>query len=234
MIKFVIVEDEDKMIKHVSELISKELFDKDIEYKILSYKKYDSSLKKEIKDLSTVKLYIMDIELENSKSGIEIAKEIREQDWESNIIFLTSHDHMFETAFRNIYNIFRFIEKFDNMDEKLTKDIRIITQHNFDNKTYKYTCRATELQIFLKTITYITRDTTERKLIIYTDTNSYEVTSTISKILKQLDKRFQQVSRSTIINKDKISKINWKEGYFILNNSREKHYLVSKTHKDGN
>ena len=233
MIKLIIVEDEDKYIKKVKSIISKSLFNYDFDYKVEVFKKYDNTLKKEIEDVSLVKIYIMDIELEDSISGIEIAKEIRKVDWESNIIFLTSHDHMFETAFRNIYNIFRFIEKFDNMEERLSKDIIEISNHNFDNKTFKYSCRSTEFQIYLKSINYILKDTSERKLTIYTDNNNYEINMNINKIITLLDNRFKQVSRSTIVNKDKISEINWNKGYFKLNNSKEIYYLVTKSFKDG-
>lgn len=230
MIKIIIVDDEEKSAIGTKKVILQALFKYDIEYNVEIYSGYNKRLQKEINDDSLIKLYILDIELENSISGIEIAKKIRTNDWESNIIFLTSHDAMFETALRNVYNIFDFIEKFNNMDKRLIKDIREIANHNFDNKTFKYSCRAGDLQIYLKSITYITRDTSDRKLIINTSTNSYEVSMTITNILKELDNRFLQVSRSTIINTDNIPSINWNQGYFVLENG-EKLYLVSKKYK---
>ena len=230
MINFIIIEDDKKMMTHVKDVINKSLFKSDIEYEFKLFSGYNNELNKVINDLSNIKIYIMDIELDNSISGIEIAKKIRANDWESEIIFLTSHDHMFETAFRNIYGIFNFIEKFDNMEQRLTHDIKEISKHNFDNKTFKYSNRTTDLQIYLKTINYITRDTTERKLVIYTDNNTFEVNMTISDMLNNLDNRFKQVSRSTIVNKDKVNEINWNKGYFILENGT-KEYLVSKKFK---
>ena len=62
------------------------------------------------------KIYILDIEIPNSKSGLDVARKIRENDWESEIIFITSHDKMFETAYRNVYEIFDFIEKFHHLE----------------------------------------------------------------------------------------------------------------------
>jgi two-component system, LytTR family, response regulator AgrA len=230
MIKFIIIDDEEKTAERIRKIIIKALFKYDLSYVTEIFPKYDKDLQKEIKDDSIIKIYIMDIELANSISGIEIAEKIRENDWESNIIFITSHDKMFETVYRNIYNIFDFIEKFENMDKRLEKDIINIAKHNFDNKTFKYSCRNVDIQIYLKSINYITRDTKERKLIINTDNNDFEVNISITDILKKLDERFLQVSRSTLINKDNVSEINWNKGFFILKNGDIK-YLVSKNYK---
>ena len=76
------------------------------------FSKYTKILQNIIKDNSIHKIFIMDIELENNTSGIQIAKYIRENDWDSEIIFTTSHDKMFETVYRNIYQVFDFIEKY--------------------------------------------------------------------------------------------------------------------------
>ena len=230
MIYFVIVEDDERMTSHVKEIVSKSLFGSKVEYAFKTHTKFDKELCNLIKDSSTIKVYIMDIELEGGISGLDIAKKIREDDWDSNIIFLTSHDHMFETAFRNIYNIFDFIEKFDNMDNRLMKDIKNISKHSFDNKTFRYKSRNSDLQIYYKSINYIT--TNDRKLTIVTDTNTFEVSMTLAKMLETLDdSRFKQTHKSTIVNKDKIASIEWNKGYFITENG-DQQFLVSKNYKE--
>ena len=69
------------------------------------------------------KIYLLDIELANNASGIQIAKKIREKDWDSQIIFMTNHDKMFETVYRSVYQVFDFIEKFHEFDKRLENDI---------------------------------------------------------------------------------------------------------------
>lgn len=232
MIKFIIVEDDKNTIKKVENIIKKSLFDKDIIYDKAIYNKYDKNLSKEIKDNTSIKIYIMDIELENSISGIEIAKKIRENDWESNIIFITTHDKMFESVFRKVYNVFDFIEKYDNMEERLTKDILDISKHNFDYKTFKYSTNNVDVQIYLKSINYFTRDSKERKIVINTDNNEFYINMTIKDLEKNLDSRFIKVSRSTLVNKDNIMEINWNKGFFILKNGKIQ-YLVTKNYNRG-
>ena len=232
MIKFVIVEDDKETVRKVEEVIKNTLFDKDIIYDKAKFNKYNKDLYDEIKDYSMIKIYILDIELENSISGIDIAKKIREHDWESNIIFITTHDKMFESVFRKIYNVFDFIEKFDNMENRLEKDILEIAKHNFDYKTFKYSTNNVDIQIYYKLINYFTRDPKERKIIINTDTNEFLINSSIKDLENKLDSRFIKVSRSTLVNKENISEINWNKGFFVLNNGNIK-YLVTKNFNKG-
>jgi two-component system, LytTR family, response regulator AgrA len=232
LIRFIIVDDDKKMLENVKKDINKAIFKYDVEYEVVNYDKYNKCLQKEIDDNSNIKIFIMDIELQNSISGIDIAEKIRENDWESIIIFITSHDKMFETVFRNIYNIFDFIEKFENMDKRLEKDIVTIAKHNFDYKTFKYSNRNVEFQVPLKAINYIYRDPKERKLIIKTDTNEYYLNMSVTDAIAKLDQRFKQVHRSCVVNMDKIATINWSKGYFELNNSNDSLvYLASKKFK---
>ena len=111
MIKIAVVEDDSETQKKIKTLVTKTLFAKKIDFEIKLFKEFDSDLKDFIEDRSQKKIYILDIELKNSLSGIEIASFIRNEDWESEIIFLTNHDKMFEKVYRSIYKVFCFIEK---------------------------------------------------------------------------------------------------------------------------
>ncbi len=226
MIKFVIVDDDVKEIEHVSNLIHEITEDA----KIISFSKITSGLKAEIENVDEHKVYILDIELANKVSGITIAKLIREVDWVSEIIFITNHDKMFESAYRNVYGVFSFLEKFHEFDKRFKKDIRAILKRNFDNQMFKYNASNAEFSLYYRRILYIYRDTEERKLIIVTATNKYKVSMTIQEMLDHLDQRFVQCHRSCIVNKDHVEVKNYKEGYFILDNG-EKVYLLSKMNK---
>ena len=226
MVKFVVVDDDTKEIEYVSSLIH-EITDN---AKILKFSKITQELKNEINNVDEHKVYILDIELANKVSGITIAKMIREVDWVSEIIFITNHDKMFESAYRNVYGVFSFLEKFNEYDKRFKRDVKAILRRNFDNQMFKYNANNVELNVFYRAILYITRDTEERKLVIVTPTNKYKVSMTIKEIMEHLDKRFVQCHRSCIVNKDHVEVKNYKEGYFILDNG-EKVYLLSKMNK---
>ena len=162
MVKFVIVDDDVKELEKVESLIYEVVSDA----KVIKFTKITSELKAEIQNTDEHKIYILDIELANKVSGISIAKLIREVDWESEIIFVTNHDKMFESTHRSIYEVFDFIEKFHDFDKRLKKDIREIIKRNFDNKMFKYNANNVELNVYYRAILYIYRDTEERKLVI--------------------------------------------------------------------
>lgn len=226
MVKFIVVDDDSKEIEHVCSLIHEVTDDA----KILKFSKITDELKKEIQNVDEHKVYVLDIQLANKISGITIAKLIREVDWVSEIIFITNHDKMFESAYRNVYAVFSFIEKFHDFDRRFKKDVKAILKRNFDNKMFKYNANNVELNLFYRAILYITRDTEERKLVIVTPTNKYKITMTIKEMLNLLDKRFVQCHRSCIVNKDHVEEKNYNKGYFILDNG-EKLYLLSKKYK---
>ncbi len=232
MIKFVIVDDDKEVLSEVKDIIREITFDSDEEIIIDTYTKFDVKLDKEINNISERKIYILDIELDGNKSGIQIAESIRLNDWESQIIFMTNHDKMFETVYRKVYEVFDFIEKFHDFKLRLKKDLKIIIDKNFDNKVFVYRSRNVDLNIYLKNILYIYRDKEERKVIIVTDNNKFTVGLGIHDIMNYLDSSFAIVHRACIVNKKRVEKFNWSEKYFVLDNGDRVDILSKKYKKD--
>lgn len=231
MIKVIIVEDDkDTQIQLKNILRETELFKEEV--KIQYFTKFTPELKSIIKDTSERKIFILDIELATKVSGIDIAKFIRENDWESEIIFITSHDKMFETAYRNVYEIFDFIEKFHHMESRLKKDLKIIYKKNFDNRMFKFGNKNVDIQIFYRSITHLYRDKETRKLIVCTDKNDYAINLGVLDSLDYLDDRFKLIHRACIVNTDRVESYNWAKGYFVLDNGKKVHMLSKKCKKE--
>lgn len=231
MIKFIIVENEENWINEYNRIINDVLFKSDKEYEIFTFKKYNNELKNLIVDNSQQKIYLMDLDLDSKHTGMDILREIREEDWDSEIIVLTNHDRMFETVHKEIYKTFDFIEKFNDFENRLKKDITKIINKKFDNDKFIYQTNKISLQIFMKDIIYICRDTVDRKLIIKTTNNEFIVKLSINEIAKLLDNRFTKCHRSCIINEDRITSKNYTDGYFITDKG-EKVYMLSKKYRE--
>lgn len=232
MIKFVVIEDDKNIQAKVKNIIRTLTFDKDEEINIKQFTKCTSDLLKEMNNCVEHKIYIIDIELSDNHSGIQIAKQIREKDWESEIIFMTNHDKMFETVYRNVYEVFDFIEKFHDFESRLEKDIKLILSRNFDNKMFVYHGRNVDLHLYYKEILYIYRDTRDRKLIIVTSKNNFAVSLGVQEILEQLDSRFKMVHRACIVNVNRVQKFNWSEKCFILDSGEQVDMLSKKYRKE--
>ena len=232
MIKFVVVDDNEVSLKKTKDIINKVKFKVDQEIKTYTFKGYTKTLANMIKNNDERTIYILDIELENSKSGIEIASLIRSVDWDSEIIFITNHEKMFETAHRSVYEVFDFIEKYHELEKRLVKDITTILSKDVDKKIFTYKGRNIDLQLYLHSINYIYRDKEERKIVIVTDKSSFSVNLGVKEILEQLDDRFKMVHRSCIVNTDKVSIYDWNNSKIIMKNGDEVFYLSRKYKKE--
>lgn len=234
MIRFVIVEDEENYSKKIRKIIDKLKYNINQEVKTYEFKGLDKNLESLINNCEERTIYILDIELKNSKSGIEIASLIRDKDWDSEIIFITNHDKMFETAHRSVYEVFDFIEKYYNLEDRLSKDISTILGKNVDKKMFTYKGRNVDLQLYFHNIKYIYRDKEDRKVVIVTDTSSFSINMGIKEILNVLDSRFKMVHRSCIVNTDYISIYDWSNSKIILKDNTEVNYLSRKFKKEVN
>lgn len=228
MIKFIIVDDEIKWIDEYEKIINDVAFNSNKQYEIKKFKKYDEDLHKLILDNSEQKIYLMDLDLDNKHTGMDILREIREEDWDSEIIVLTNHDRMFETVHKEIYKTFDFIEKFDNFEVRLRKDLKKIISKKYDTDKFIYNNNKISLQIYLKDIIYVYRDTVDRKLVIKTTNNQFIVNMPINEIMEKLDDRFIQCHRSCIINDERIVEKNYAQGYFVTDTGEKVDMLSRK------
>ena len=231
MVQFIVVEDEKNVQDQIKKVLRKLAFANDTDLDVRYFTKYDKELEKVINNDAFRKVYIMDIELEGSISGIDIAHMIRENDWDSEIIFVTCHDKMFESVHRCILDVFDFIEKFHNMENRLEKDLQTIYSQKFDKKMLKINGRNADLEIYLKNILYITRDKEDRKLIIYTKNVEFKIISTLNDIFQKLDSRFIRTHRCCLANTEHIMEYNYKKGYFVLDNGTKVDLLSKKYRK---
>lgn len=228
MIKFIIVDDEIKWIDEYEKIINDVAFNSNKQYEIKKYKKYDEDLHKLILDNSEQKIYLMDLDLDNKHTGMDILREIREEDWDSEIIVLTNHDRMFETVHKEIYKTFDFIEKFDNFEVRLRKDLKKIISKKYDTDKFIYNNNKISLQIYLKDIIYVYRDTVDRKLVIKTTNNQFIVNMPINEMMEKLDDRFIQCHRSCIINDERIVEKNYAQSYFVTDTGEKVDMLSRK------
>lgn len=188
-----------------------------VSYKCHKFSDYNSSFFDIANKKMSCKIYILDIEV-NMKSGIDVARQIREKDFDSIIIFVTSHENMGYTILKNEFMFLSFISKFDNYESKLkiaiNKAIKIIGERKilrFENNGILYT-------IPLNDIIYITRDSVERKSIIHTEYTEFKINKSLLELKRMLSSRFKHSHRSCIINLDRVLKINFSKKLIMFDN----------------
>ena len=218
MINVIICDDNEKD-KIKAEKIVKNFMDKNNkEYKIHTFKDYNKEFYNTIERKMSFRIYLLDIETP-SKSGIDVAREIRRKDVDSVIIFLTAHEELGNIVLKNDLMFLSFINKFDDFENRLNntleKSLDLLSQKN----TIKIVDRNVIYTININDILYLTKDSFERKTIIKTDYTEFKVNKSLIEIVEMLDDRFIQTHRACFVNTKRISKIDKTKREIMFDNN---------------
>lgn len=207
MINFIVCDDDKKYLKLVKNVVDKYMMKNQIDYKTHLFTDYDDSFLKIVDAKLSYKIYILDIEAP-TRSGVDIARIIRNKDINSVIIFLTGHEELGNLIIKDDFLFLSFINKFDACEQRLNsslgkaiKVLKIRPRIKFKDNGVSYT-------IALDDILYITRDSVDRKCIIKTDGMEFRIGKTLNAIMELLDANFVQTHRSCIINTNRIVSVN--------------------------
>ena len=219
--------DLDKVIKIIDEFMSK----KNLEYQKHIYNDYDYSFNLIIKEHIPFKIYILDIETP-SGSGIDIARKIRKNDVDSVIIFLTGHEELGNIILRNDLLFLSFINKFDDLNNRLIKSLNKALELIKQRKILKIIDRNVTYTIDINDILYITKESYERKTIIKTDYTEFKLNKSLCEIISQLDDRFIQTHRSCYVNTERVVKIDKIKKIIRFDNNENIDLLSDKYKKE--
>lgn len=207
MINFIVCDDDKKYLKLVKNVVDKYMMKNQLDYKTHLFTDYDDSFLKIVNAKMSYKIYILDIEAP-TRSGVDIARIIRNKDINSVIIFLTGHQELGNLIIKDDFLFLSFINKFDACEQRLnnslTKAIKVLKirpKIKFKDNGVSYT-------IALDNILYITRDSVDRKCIIKTDNMEFKIGKTLNTIMELLDANFVQTHRSCIINTNRVVSVN--------------------------
>lgn len=219
MISFAVCDDEKEFRRKVVKSIDKLFMKNSIDYTIKEFSGYDSNLEDFIYQPITSKIYVLDIEMNNGISGIDIARKIRKNDWNSIIIMVTSHADLGYDALKAQIMLLAFISKYDECEKNLNSVLKKAITMIGNKKVLMFETNGISHRIYLDDILYVTKDTVDRKCIIKTTYSEFAANRTMNQMIEELDGRFFLSHRSCLVNTDKIKKIDWKQNiiYFDQN-----------------
>lgn len=226
MYNFIVCDDDKYILNLVCDNIRTIMNKNKLKYEIYCFFSYNDNFMEMINTKFTNKIYILDIET-NSRSGIEIAREIRKQDYDSIIIFLTGYQKYADSIIKAEFSILTFILK---SEEELTKRIQsaINIAIKFKRGNLLIVSDHIQYSIPMKDILYITTD--DRKAIVITTYTKFKFNETLASIMAMLDDRFVQTYISCYINLDNISYIDYKLNKIVFKN-KEEIYMLSRKYK---
>lgn len=209
MMRFIICEDKKEALEIAAKTVTKTMMNYDIEYKISKFEKYNKELKEIIKEQFDTKIYILDIEM-SIVSGLEIASEIREDDDESIIMFVTAHPECQNDIFYSRLQAVDYISKNEKYTERLQKTIEYVIDKKYNNRAFNFISNHIHYRVLYKEINYIDKCSSLNKSNIHlVDGQTKETTISIAQLKEKLGSAFYQTHKSCLINVNNIKHIDY-------------------------
>lgn len=231
MVDFIVCDDCKETVATVVEVINKCMMNNNIQYKTHKFYDYNDNFIKIMNEPLNHKIYILDIATP-SGSGIDIARDIREKDKTSVLIFLTGHDELGSIILKICLNILTFVSKFDGYELKLKEAIQEGLKLAYSRNSVSFLEHGTKYNIPVNNILYITRDTIERKTIIVTEATEYKVYIPIEKLNKLANGYFFKTHKSCLVNMNRVDKIDGNRNMIYFDNGTKIDLLSNKYKKD--
>ena len=230
MLRYIICEDNKDFLSRLSTIVNKVMMPYNFDYKISRFTHYTSEITEIIKRKNEQKVYILDIEL-GDISGLEIASQIRENDLDSIVIFVTAYNEFKNDIFYSRLLAIDYIPKDRFWESRLESTLEYTIKAINKRRVLAYEFNHNSYRIPFDTILYIEKVQDNQKCIINTeDGDDFEINATITDLKNRLGPNFFQSHKSCIINIDKVKKINYIDNTITFKNN-ECVYLLSNRKK---
>ena len=209
MINYIIYEDEEEYRKKYISIILKLRGKEQEGYRIIELEKYNEETKRQLDNILGKKIYIFDIEVPG-KSGLDLAKEIREEgDWESQIIVVTTHEHLRTTSFTSRLLMLDFVSKYYDCENRLKESLIVAFDILTKYKALTFMTEGEIYQIPYRDILYIEKSIKEIATMM--GCNQKEVKQRVEYVIKVLNKqlkdRYKDPEDSKVLTKKKLKKV---------------------------
>lgn len=214
----IICEDNYEQRKKVEKIIEELIVNFNINSEVvLSTDNAKSIIKYLNKSKSKANIYFLDIELEDSINGLELAKKIREYDSRGYIIFISSHTEMPLLTFEYKVQALDFIFKSDtNLKDKIGECLKVAYE---DYKKEHFTeINKISIDIGNKMVCFNLEDilffeTTgkDHRIRVHAINEQFEFYGSMKDIEKQVSNDYYKTHRSYLVNTKKIKAIDKKK-----------------------
>ena len=231
MINFIICDDVKQYREMVEHIVISYMMKNKLEYKTHVFKDYDSEFMKIVESKLPFKVYILDIETP-SKSGIDIARIIRNHDVDSVLIFLTGHQELGHVVMKIDFLFLSYINKFDDCENRLIKSLDKALQMFKIKNVIRFKDNGIVYTIPQEDILYITRDSVDRKCIIVTDYNEFKVGKNLSELEKMVNDNFIKTHRACLMNTKRIMSFSRSQKEVVFDNGMKSDLISTRFDKE--
>ena len=201
MLKFAICDDNtnilDKLEKMLESIFTKNNFDAEVVFTATNTKEMLNFVKD-----NNIDVIMLDIHLKSDKSGLQLAKSIREINKNAYLIFTTGHLEYVMYAYK--FKTFDYLAKpitYDRLEETILRVFEDITSQ--PKKYIKIDSKNTIIDA--NEIQFIKRD--GMKLIFHTSSRDYDAYNSFARIQENLPKSYKRCHKSYIANLSQIKDV---------------------------
>ncbi len=190
-------------------------------------------LLKDLENHSKSSLYFLDIYLESKIDGIKLATKIRNFNPDAYIIFITADAKQHLMVFKYKITALDYIVKdnAENIKQRIRECLayvskQMITKHKTNKNVLSISDGGLSKVISIEDIILVkTADSHLKKLALYTRNGSYIFNGSLKNIEEQLktakDIHFIYINRSTLVNLNKVDKLNQKQKTLLIGDDVE-------------
>ena len=231
MINFIICDDVKQYREMVEHIVASYMMKNKLEYKTHIFEDYNSDFIKIVESKLPFKVYILDIETP-TKSGIDIARIIRNKDVDSVLIFLTGHQELGHIVMKNDFLFLSYINKFDDCENRLIKSLDKALQMFKIRSVIRFKDNGVVYTIPQDDILYITRDSVERKCVIITDYNEFKVGKNLAELEELLNDNFIKTHRACLMNTKRIMSFSKTQKEVVFDNGMTSDLISTRFDKE--
>lgn len=215
MINFIICDDKKEFRNEIINTIDAVMLKNNEAYKIYPYSEYNEDFIRVINNNLPLKIYVLDIEVKD-KSGIDIARKIREKDIESMIVFITAYYEKYvKDILKSKFMFLDFINKQNDYKKELINTIEYALKNIKKKNIIRFKSGGIIYTLSTQDILYIWRDK-DRKCTIKTTSNEFTVSKTLLELYDLLDDTFVYSHRACIVNMERIEVYNKKQHMIVF------------------
>lgn len=220
MVNIIVCEDNKNYRLRTKEIIESYMMETNINYTIKTFESYDDKLKKIVEHSDDGHyIYILDIDLKNDDSGIDIANDIRSKcDYDSIIILETGYKELLSEAQRLRLAILDYVCKSINYDKNIKELLDLSLEIFGYKKSIRFAIEKIDYNLKYDDVYRIETDTMERKCVVITKNKKYDVKKPLYFFERQLNKDFYKINKGCIINVKKIKKCDYHKNAITFDN----------------
>ena len=232
MVNIIICEDNKNYRTRTKSIVESYMMGTNINYTIRTFESYNDKLKDIVKRVDDGHyIFILDIELQNDDSGIDIANDIRNKgDYDSIIILETGYKELLSEAQKLRLAILDYVCKNINYDKNIRELLDLSLEIFGYKKSMKFSIEKIDYNLKYDDILRVETDSIERKCTITTKKKKYEVKKPLYFFERQANKDFCKINRGCIVNIKNIKKADHDTNTIVFVNGEVVKGLVSLRH----